>query len=177
MPAKVLSCTPAKVLVTCACVVSINGAFAVTSTVVLVWPSASLMDPNPVSRPAVTNTPFCRAELKLGAEISILYSPVGIRLKRNSPLLSVVVVNTVPVAVLVAFTVAPEITAPSGSLAVPEMDPLSSWADNEMLNATIKHVMSATTWRLLKCILFSYRYSRDKKKQKKTPSSYIIFLF
>ena len=108
-------------MVTCDCVDSISGACAVTSTVVVAWPTASLIEPSPVSRPAVTRTPFCTAELNFGAEISILYSPAGIRLRRNSPELSVVVVSTVPVATLVALTCAPEITAPSGSVTAPEI--------------------------------------------------------
>jgi hypothetical protein len=96
--------------------------------------------------------------------MSSLYSPAGIRLKRNRPELSVVVVRTVPVATLVAFTVAPGITAPSGSVAVPEIDPLSTCPDNAMLNATIKQVMSATMWRFLKCILFSYLIYETKSQ-------------
>src|SRR5689334_1756192 len=57
-PAKVDSWVPEKVLVTCAWVVSISGASAVTSTVVVVSPTLILTDPTLVSRPADTRTPF-----------------------------------------------------------------------------------------------------------------------
>src|SRR5215471_5969212 len=50
------------------------------------------------------------------------------RLNRNRPELSVVVVNTVPVARLVAFTCAPEITAPGGSVTVAEIEPFNTCA-------------------------------------------------
>src|SRR6185437_7536524 len=114
MPGAVCSVVPANVLVTCACVDSINGASAVTSTVVLVSPTCNLIAFKPVSRPATTPTLFCTAVRKPDAEISTLYSPAGIELKRNKPELSLVVLNVAPVAKFVAFICAPDSTAPWG---------------------------------------------------------------
>src|SRR2546421_4803038 len=88
---------------------------------------------------------FCTAVLNPWALISTLYSAAGIRLKRKRPELSVVACSTAPVERLVALTLAPDTTAPWGSVTVPEMEPFSTCPMAGMHHTSARLTATITT--------------------------------
>src|SRR6266481_51470 len=152
-PAKVCSASPENVLVTCDWVVSIRGAASPdTSSTTDDSPTASLR-PIPISAPAETRMPFSTEVLKPWAVASTLYCPGGIRLNRKDPELSLVVLKDAPVSCCVAFTTAPDTTAPWGSVTVPEIEPLTTCPKAGMHHTTARLSASkATVLRSLQLI-------------------------
>src|SRR5581483_2323359 len=106
-------------------------------------------DPKSFS-PGETCTPLYSATLLPCFVISRVYVPVGKRLNRKRPGLSLVVVNEIPVAIFVALTWTPETTVLVESTTTPEMDPLESWAIDERLSSNTKiKINEALTYRIL----------------------------
>src|SRR5262249_16152540 len=143
-----------------------------------VTPTLNLIAPNPASPPSLTEMSVCVRVLKPGALTSTLYVPVGIKLNRKSPALPVVVFNSAPVAVLVAFTWAFDTSAPCGSVTVPEIEPFSTWPTPVMQNMAAKP--SATeSMRLyaFRCILKSPSNRNERYATQAATNSACIVLF
>src|SRR5258708_827968 len=106
-----------------AVVVSRGSAAAQTSTTVVPAHPAVSFTGRVETPPAVTVTLSKAAGRNPADDTSILYVPSGRSWKENWPSLVVVALIGTPVAVLVAFTVAPATTAPDGSVTLPLIAP------------------------------------------------------
>src|SRR6185312_13043653 len=149
-----------------------RGAAAESSMVVLFSPTVNWTPPRELSRPAATRMLLWTAVLNPWAEVSTLYSPAGIRLNRKKPALSDVDVRVTPVEVLVAFTCAPDTTAPCGSCTVPEIDPFSTWPTDGMHQTTTRQAAtSIKTVRSLRFILCISILDLCRKRQWRARSS------
>ena len=104
-----------------------SGAIAVTSTVCVACPTASVMlsvDTDPTATSAC-----CSNFWKPAGLVLTIYVPVFNNRNRNSPVESVVLLCADPVSRLFRVTVAFGTTAPLGSLRVPAISPVvSDWA-------------------------------------------------